>query len=436
MEQQLEQQLVQQLPQSDPALEAFDRLRSKRVQAQDDHTASTFLAEFQSTAASLKPDERIKLVVSMRKSGVELLKAVLADPQANKICSLQWTYYGKEDVTPIIPLLINNCPELASLRVEFVNRSTFDFLSSLLEHTSNKLKVLDMPKYTKGDIPRFFAALGQSQVSALTLSIHDSPEFAQGLHEYLARDLLVRFKVWMKRKQVPPELLMSLSKCTRLAKLEMLHCKFSQPTAFTHLPKSITKLALYGCTFVGGFDWSFLADSNVRELDFDRMKEVDGNQFGGALAAHLRAKGLDTLRLSDRSFADETLAAAGVEIGRIKILDFDCNLNDASIELISLTLQSPNNAMKELVLEYTYSTMSGIEGHLVPALEHPNCDLVKLSFWVYEPEHEEAAKRVKDMFYNRLVLFVLLQGRQVGRLYCPLRRLPVEMFRLVGAVLI
>ncbi|KAH9254265.1 hypothetical protein BASA81_007866 [Batrachochytrium salamandrivorans] len=241
MEQQLEQQLVQQLPQSDPALEAFDRLRSKRVQAQDDHTASTFLAEFQSTAASLKPDERIKLVVSMRKSGVELLKAVLADPQANKICSLQWTYYGKEDVTPIIPLLINNCPELASLRVEFVNRSTFDFLSSLLEHTSNKLKVLDMPKYTKGDIPRFFAALGQSQVSALTLSIHDSPEFAQGLHEYLARDLLVRFKVWMKRKQVPPELLMSLSKCTRLAKLEMLHCKFSQPTAFTHLPKSITR---------------------------------------------------------------------------------------------------------------------------------------------------------------------------------------------------
>ncbi|KAH9247096.1 hypothetical protein BASA81_015289 [Batrachochytrium salamandrivorans] len=176
----------------------------------------------------------------MRKSGVELLKAVLADPQANKICSLQWTYYGKEDVTPIIPLLINN-PRTGLVASGVVNRSTFDFLSSLLEHTSNKLKVLDMPKYTKGDIPRLFAALGQSQVSALTLSIHDSPEFAQGLHEYLARDLLVRFKVWMKRKQVPPELLMSLSKCTRLAKLEMLHCKFSQPTAFTHLPKSITR---------------------------------------------------------------------------------------------------------------------------------------------------------------------------------------------------
>ncbi|KAH9244993.1 hypothetical protein BASA81_017547 [Batrachochytrium salamandrivorans] len=417
--------------QSDPVLEAFDRLRLRKV---DYHRtaskASKMMAEFQFAAASLEPDEKIKLVIYMHDS-MTLLKAVLAHPQANKICSLRWDYSGEEDVDSIIPLLLNNCPELASLEVNFEYYSEFDFLSSVLEHPSNKIKALETPKYAEGDFARFFAALEQSQVSALAL--YYSPEFAQGLNEYLARDLLVRFMVW-GYNQVLPELLMSLSKCTRLAKLEMLYCEFSQPTAFTHLPKSITKLRLYDCTFGGGFDWSFLAGSNVRKLDFDHMKEVDGNQFGGALAAYLRAKGLDELCLRDRSFADEALAAAGVEIGRIKRLDLSyITLDNASLELIALVLQSPNSEMKELTLWYDGSTASSIEGHLVSALRHPNCNLAKLS--LQADQHREAAGRVEDMFHNHRALFVLLQGRQVRRQYCPLRRLPVEMFRLVGKML-
>ncbi|KAH6572377.1 hypothetical protein BASA62_003426 [Batrachochytrium salamandrivorans] len=201
----MEQQIAQQLPQSDPALEAFDRLRFKRVEAEFNQTASDFLAEFQSIAASLKPDERIEL----------------------------------QDVNSIIPLLINNCPDLASLEVEFEHHSEFDFVSSLLEHPSNRIKVLEMPEYAKGGSARFFAALGQSQVSALTLFC--SPVFAQSLHEYLAKDLLVRLKVFYSNS-VPSEMTASLANCTRLAKLEMLRCEFSQSTVFTHLPKSITKL--------------------------------------------------------------------------------------------------------------------------------------------------------------------------------------------------
>ncbi|KAH9255539.1 hypothetical protein BASA81_006356 [Batrachochytrium salamandrivorans] len=238
----------------------------------------------------------------------------------------------------------------------------------------------------------------------------------------------------MNHKQVPLKMMMSLSKCARLAKLEMSQCEFSQSIAF---PKSITKLVLHNCTFVGGFDWAFLTGSNVRELDLYNVKGVDGNQLGSALAVHLRAQGLDKLRVAYCGFVNETLAVVGVEIGRIKRLMLeDDRVSDASIELIALTLQSPNNKMKELVLEYAYSTMNGIENHLVPALKHPNCNLVRLSLLTYEPEHKKTIKRVEDMFHNRLALFVLLQGRQVRRLYCPLRRLPVEMFRLVGATLI
>ncbi|KAH9257343.1 hypothetical protein BASA81_004500 [Batrachochytrium salamandrivorans] len=427
----MEQPPAQQLPQSDPALEEFGRLRLKRVEAEYQHNASAFLAEFQSTAASLQPDEGIKLELTYLHENTKSLKAVLSDPQANKICSLQWDYSGEEAINSIIPLLNNNCPELASLKVDFEYHSAFDFVSSLLEHPSNKIKVLEMPPNTEGDSARFFAALGQSQVSVLTLSIGDSPEFAQGLFEYLAKDLLVRLKVMMHCKQVPPEMLVPLAKCTRLAQLKWVWCLFSQSTAF---PKSITKLELENCTFAGGLDWSFLAGSNVRELDLYNVNGVDGNQLGSVLADYLRAKGLAELRLVFCDFVDETLAVIGVDIGRIKRLMLeDDRVNDASVELIALTLQSPNNEMKELVLDYAASS---IETHLVPALKHPNCNLAELLLLAYD-EHKEAAKKVEDMFHNRRALFALLQGQQVRRRSpCPLRRLPVEMLRLVGMVLL
>ncbi|KAH9246807.1 hypothetical protein BASA81_015585 [Batrachochytrium salamandrivorans] len=338
------QNMRQRLVQND--LDAFDRLRVRDVSAGFGDAASNFLAEFQSTAASLEPDERIKLVVSRHEGGVELLKAVLADPQANKICSLFWWYEGKEDVNLVLPLLINHCPGLASLEVDFKHHSAFDFVSSVLERPNNKVKVLEMTGHPEGDFTRFFVALGQSQVSALALS--HFPKFAQGLHEYLARDLLVRLDVQMNYVQVSSEMMMLLAECTRLTKLKMLRCVFSQPTAFT-FPKSITKLELCHCLFVGGFDWSFLASSNVRELDLRSMAGVDGNRLGSALAVQLRAKGLDTLRLDCRDFVNKTLATAGVELGRIKRLEIYSDLNDASIKLIALALQSPDSEMRELV---------------------------------------------------------------------------------------
>ncbi|KAH9262943.1 hypothetical protein BASA82_000041 [Batrachochytrium salamandrivorans] len=308
-----------------------------RSRGQNQGSAATVLAEFQSAAANLEPDERIKLVVYAYE---------------NKICSLCWDYFDKEDVNSIIPLLINNCPELASLYVYSKHHSASDFVSSMLEHSNNKIK------------------------------------------------------------------------------LKLVECKFSQPITFTHLPKSITKLELKSCTFVGGLDWSFLAGSNVRELDLYNVKGVDGNQLGSALADYLRAKGLDKLRVAYCDFVDETLAKVG--LGRIKRLMLEGGrVSDASIELIALALESPNNEMKELSLWYD-DTASSSTTHLVPALKHPNCNLAKLSFGAYL-EHEKAAQRVEDMFYNRLALFVLLQGRQVKRRYCPLRRLPVEMFRDCGA---
>ncbi|KAH6561938.1 hypothetical protein BASA82_000622 [Batrachochytrium salamandrivorans] len=422
--------MEQQPPQNDPALEAFDRVREVLGQRSD--TVSAFLPKFQSIAASLRPDERIKLeVVYAHESSMELLRAALADPQANKVCSLVWRYDGKEDVNSILPLLVNDCPELASLQVEFSSHSAFDFVSSVLEYPGTKVKELAMLNYPSGDLARFFAALGRSQVSALTLSCF--PKFGQGLQEYLAKDLLVRLKVWMNRKRVPPEMMMSLAKCARLAELKLAGCNSSLATIFIHLPKSITTLTLDDCTFFRGMDWSFLSDSNVRELDLRDVRAVDGTQLGSALAVHLRAKGLAKLRLFDCQFVNEALA--GVELGRIQRLMISRHFSDASFAQIALALQSPNSEMRELVLEYNRPAGGSVKT-LVSALKHPNCNLAKLSLCTNSPRHEAVAKRIESKFRHRLVLFALLQGRQARRLYCPLRRLPVEMFRLVGMVLI
>ncbi|KAH9251507.1 hypothetical protein BASA81_010538 [Batrachochytrium salamandrivorans] len=416
----------------DEALERFDQLRIREVGSMDGLTASAFLAEFRSIAASLEPDERIKLVVFMHESGVELMKDVLADPLANKICSLHWEYGGWEDVNPVIPLLVNSCPELASLRADFWHYSAIDFASTMLEHPSNKLKELEMTGYAQGDFARFFGALGQSQVSAINIRGDSPPKFAQGLCKYLARDLLARLNLRMGFRKMPSAMMVLLAKCTRLTELKLNACDFSPPTTIIHLSKSITKLELNYCTFVDGVDWSFLADSNVRELDFDHAGEVNGTQLGNALAVHLRTKGLDKLRLFDCDFVNETLAVVGVEIGRIKRLDLGfSNLDDASVELLALALQSPDGELRELMLWHNWSAAS-IKDHLLPALKHPNCNLVKLSLSNFEGQTEAAG----DAFRNRLALFVLLQGQQMKKRYCPLRRLPGDLFRLVGMVLI
>ncbi|KAH9256500.1 hypothetical protein BASA81_005415 [Batrachochytrium salamandrivorans] len=417
-----------QLAHRDDALERLNRLRVREVGDWED-TAS-FLARFQSAAASLQPDERIKLKVTHTcESNIELLRGMLLHPQANKICSLVWTYDGKEDVNSIIPLLLGNCPELGSLQMDFKHHSEFDFVSSVLEHPSNKIKVLALSRHAKGNLARFFAALKQSQVSALTL--YYSSEFTQGLHEYLARDLLVSLKVH-GRDQAPSELMVSLANCTRLVELELDFFDFLQPTAFT-LPKHITKLKLFYCTVVSGFDWSFLIGSNVRELDLSCIDDVDGNQLGSALAVYLKASGLDKLYVTHCGFFDETLAVVGIELGRIKRLDVDC-LNDASIKLIALALQSPSE-MKALWLWSNSDMKSSIKNHLLPALKHPNCSLAELMFLPNEQEYEAAIITLRQS-HKRRALLALLQGQQVRRLYCPLRRLPAEMLRLVGKILI
>ncbi|KAH9253663.1 hypothetical protein BASA81_008281 [Batrachochytrium salamandrivorans] len=96
---------------------------------------------------------------------------------------------------------------------------------------------------------------------------------------------------------------------------------------------------------------------------------------------------------------------------------------------------SPNGCAASLRTKSSTPVLSpsSIEKHLVFALRHPNCNLVQLVFVTNQPEHEAAAKVIMDMLHILRALLALLQGQKV---YYPLKRLPVYLFRLVGTMLL
>jgi hypothetical protein len=422
---------------NDLALGRFDQFRVRKVPITAYDTTLTVATKLE--AASLKADETIELQV--HHSSLEVIRAVLSDPNACRICSLDMWYAGEEDVFSIVPLLAA-CPELASLRVNFYHFANVDFLSSVLEcpEAREQLKVLTLPHASEGDFTRLFTALGQSQVADLTVDESHSPDFYPEYFKYLARDLLVRLDVDIGSNQRVSEMMVPLAKCTRLAELKFGQCGFRQPTAFTQLSQSVIKLSFGGCSFVDDLDWSFLVGGGIQELEFNACRGVDGKALGSALAACLRAKGLKKLWLDECKFINNALAVIGVEVGRVKSLHVESSKVDgAFIEQISSALQTPNNLLRELTLPYEKKTASGIELFLVPALSHPNCSLILLDFVTRGEARRAAAKAAMERFETickQRVLLVLLQGQQVRRFGCPLRRLPVEMVRLVGGVLV
>jgi hypothetical protein len=232
------------------------------------------------------------------------------------------------------------------------------------------------------------------------------------------------------------EAMASLARCNRLAELTLGDCSLSQPSPFAQLPKSITKLKLFSCGFDDSVDWSFLVGSGVQELVFKWCRGVDGKALGGELAVCLRTRGLETLHFDECSFTNGALTEIGVGLGYLKKLVVErIRVNKASMEQISLALQSPNNQLRELKLPYDASAAVGIETILMQALKHPNCGLTRLDFAASGVEWKSAARVTVERFEKRRELFALLQGQQVRRLGCPLRRLPVEMMRLVAQLI-
>ena len=390
-----------------------------------------FAARFQAAAACLAADERLLVTCH----SLRLLKSLLADTGAHKIHTLRWKYGGLGDVDTVIPRITARCPELVALRVDFDRSSTLDFASQVLERPENRVAVLEIPSYSEGDAVRFFAALERSPVTSLAIFCKGDREFNNGLMSYLQKDMLVRLKLMMRGEDVPSSLMTVLGNCTHLSELKITGGHFYRPATLSGFLKSITKLVLVESWFHhSDFDWSFLEDCNLQELVFRYVECVDTAFFGRTLAVHLRTKGLDRLCLRLSQFAKDALVAIGPDIRHVRRLDIFEHLNDRMVKYISDAFQHPDCALVELFLVYGGDMGRSIDRHLVPALKHPNCRLTKLQFHSFGYVNP-AAVNIKKQFDVGHALFALLHGRR-RRGLCLLQRLPVEMFRMMGKMLL
>lgn len=346
-----------------------------------DDDSYTFQTRFLIVATKLEPDQRIRLKVTCEcASNIELLEDLLHDDDAVcKIAALCWVYEGVQDVCTIIPLLVDHCTELTSLQVQFGGHSAFDFISSVLERPGNAIQMLKLPPRAYGDAGRFFNALEHSHVSTLIFSSVVGPRtFYDDLCAFLAKDLLTKLVLYAP----PTKVVWSLSKCVRLHTLTLLDCVFSEPTTLMRLPKSITAFSMRLCVFDCKLDWSFLENSGIQVLYFDNIDY-------------------------------ETL----------------WNANDM-MKCLTLALHRQDSKMQKLVLGRVRMNQ-----RFEHAVKHPNCVLTELALIPFRSSDITAAAAIRDGLYVRRRAFSLLYGQQVRHVYCPLQRLPIEMFRMVGALL-
>ena len=192
---------------------------------------------------------------------------------------------------------------------------------------------------------------------------------------------------------VDPALMARLSSSTQLTSLCLTGCIFTETVTF---PMSLTKLQLNGCSFNRGW--------NVGEF--------------------VALPNLDTLETDHWYFADFLLTS--VHLDRIRVLSLTSRV-DLSLETtkqIGDVLRS--GTLEELTLVCSTRAL-WFKGYLLPEIARSN--LKKLTFWYASVE----ADKLKWKFDRRIKLLTLLLARKPHR---RLRKLPVEMFRLVGQMLI
>ena len=372
------------------------------------------------TVTTLLPDQKIALSVD-RPAGVA---HVLNAPWARGIGTL---YYRGDASVELAPMFVDKCPILTELNVDlYDDRASLDFVSAILEHPENKIRKLAVFSLrTDGEqFLRFVAALAQSHVYSLGLHLRSPKYYLHVPAGLLHHENLVELKINMS--SLPG--LDALSACVHLTSLRLVCCVFSHVVRF---PPTLTKLAVRFCKF-NGVDWSFLERGVVQQLEIvtDRYDSAGCcTQIRRPLCARLRLGTLDSLTIGWTP--DTAMSMVGSRLHRIKNLTFhwgNTSISRRSVAQIAYALHSSASAMRSL--DFSVKNMNDFKALVLPAVEHPNCALVKLEHW--GPHYREAIQR----FHRRVAIFALLYGAQVRRRkHCALRRLPVEMFRLVSQMM-
>ena len=208
--------------------------------------------------------------------------------------------------------------------------------------------------------------------------------------------------------------LYSMTRLANLAQLTELHLHRVVFTETARFPKSLIKLHVNNSVFWEGIDWTTL--SQLRSLNFNDVRGLSDKYVVGC-----RLPNLETLCLDCDSVHS---LLCELDLDRLQSLNLTSFFSSRPIMRIATALRC--GTMKRLALPLCNTNVGeNIRKLILPAIAHSN--LTSLKLYGYQLAEKEQCK-----FDIRMTLLTLLLARKPHR---KLRKLPVEMFRLVGMML-
>lgn len=396
------------------------------------------------TVANKSMKLRENELLSLLLNNCEMLQELAHSPAAQSIGEISFDSINLSSRS--VSDLLARFPKLTSLRLV---SGLFELASDILEHPKVKIHTLDVHCHQEKGYARFFAALQQSQVTKLSLRCGDlelpfSKAFWSAFSNYLSQDRLTSLTISCRTpwNAFPSSL---VHQCIRLKKMELVgYAKFAN---FHLLPHSLTDLRLFECILPQGSANSnlceFLVNSNVSCLHLYWIMELNGLELAKALiqcAGRIKSLMWHLCGFSDIA-ALWLLQIVKVRGNVLDDLQIDALDGAWFIDVLAASLLHENCRLRTLKLWLRWPGIRDNPNALIRAFNGKPCSLRSLQLCTTWPlstnegmKQLRTAQRELDlMFTPRSVLLALLSGQQSE--HCSLRRLPVEMFRLVKGML-
>ena len=411
-------------------------MRLRRINIWDDTPSHVTL--FQKRAANLRENEWLSLHFGHNVRAYAL-DAFLDDPLVHKIKALSFPRFHVPNVTGF-ERLVTQCTALVSIELNVNDGNVIDMTSMLLASGEIRLEEMRLNGWEPTcNSQMLFSALEMSGITKFGVHHCQDAVFMRHLNAFLAKDTLtsLTYSTRMRSLTSLHEFLTPIRACTKLTELKFRSCLLELASVGLRLLGSVNRVEIASCSFKveQKQDWSFLAGSAVSVLHMHNIYNLDSGAFGAALAKHLDATAMDFVYLSRGVNLDTVLQCVGTRITNVRKLGLDGPLDDAALELILTWMCSGVVRNRVVYLEYSYANRAGLERVIFPALRRPDHQLTRFYLMINDMEDMVVTKRVEAEFNRSVSLFALLQARswRLGA-RCALRRLPVDLFRVLGTM--
>ena len=404
---------------------AFGKYREVRIE--QGRGQPSCMSEFEEVVANLKPNERIVLDGHFR---VRILVALLTHPRAAMIRALVWEHGHDEDPTCIIPLLGN----MLLLKVDFGFYDEIDFLTRALEH-HRYIKAVVMPDRMLDGCMEFFQAVGVVKMLSIDPCV-------PGLARYMAKNDLQMLELTpdtYEGVKMPHSVNVAIRKCTKLTELHLHRLDFGERDDLV-LP-AVTGLVLCNCAFQGAVNWTRRVDlnwtiPNLTTLYLSKTRFLPV-ALGDFLLGHPT---LNSLIVNDAADVarhmpwmsywypptwDMLLGELGSRVlSQIRELTFVGKWEDIDRQVLQNALGRPDSKVRKLTV--VLFPHAGLE-ELRIALQHSLVETLSFRFT------SDVTILFANWYNRRSGMLALMLARRRGN---PMHRLPIELYRMVGGMVL